>query len=113
MTIISGHVCPCCCGEALNPLELFAVLFVIGLLVVLSVRLRVKTHTVLLLIIIGVLLLALFSLGRIITTLFGTVLLLGLLLIVFAFRRWFADKLLGGGVSKSLKRYCGRVGSFH
>ena len=113
MIIISGMCVPCCCGDSLNPLELFAVLFVIGLLVVLSVRLGVRSHTVLLLIIIGVLLLALISLGRIITTLFGTVVVLGLFLIVFVFRRWFADKLLGGGVSKSLNRSCGKVGWIH
>jgi hypothetical protein len=51
--------------------------------------------------------------GKIITALLGTVVVLGLLLIVFVFRRWFADKLLGGGLSKSLNRSCGKVGWFH
>ena len=94
----------------MNPLEVFAVLFVVGLLVVLSVRLRVKSHTIILLTLIGVLLLALISMGKIITTLFGTVVVLGILLIVFVFRRNFVDKLLGRGSSKNLNRSCGKTG---
>jgi len=85
----------------LDPLELIIVLAVVGLLLVLGVRLRVKSHTILLLIIIAVLLLALIFLGIIITNLIGTVLFLGLLLIVFVFRRKFADKLQAEGASKN------------
>jgi lysylphosphatidylglycerol synthetase-like protein (DUF2156 family) len=98
---------------SLSALELLAVLSVVGLLVILGVRLRVRSHTIILLMIIGVLLLAVISLGKITMTLFGTVAVLGLLLIVFVFRRWFERKLLGGGISKSLNRSCARVGGFH
>jgi hypothetical protein len=86
---------------SLSGFDFLAVLLVIGLLIVLSVRLRVRGHTILLLIIIGVLLLALISLGKLTMTLFATVLVLGVLLIAFVFRRWFERMLLGGGYRKA------------
>ena len=80
----------------LEGIELLMVLVVIGLLIVLSVRLRVRGQTVVLLIIIGFLLLALISLGKTVMTLMGIVVVLLISLIVLVFRQWFADKLLGG-----------------
>ena len=107
MAIISESACFPVVVPSLNGFELLAVLCVIGLLMVLSVRLRVRSHTILLLVIIGLLFLALISLGRVTMTLFAAVVALLILLIVFVFRGWFESKLLRGSVSKSLNQsYC-------
>ena len=80
----------------LEILELLVVLAVIGLLMVLGVRLRVRSHTAILLIIVGLLLLALMSLGKTLMSLFGIVVVLLVSLIVLVFRQSFANRLLGG-----------------
>ena len=59
--------------------ELMLVLSVIGLLIILGVRLRIKTHTALLLLIITFLFLALISLSKLTLNLLATTVLLGIL----------------------------------
>jgi len=74
----------------ISSIELLLVLFVIGMLLVLGIRIRLRFHTVLLLTIIALLLLALISLGKITLSLFGGVMLLGtivLLFVLFSVRR--------------------------
>ena len=74
----------------ISSIELLLVLFVIGMLLVLGIRIRLRFHTVLLLTIIALLLLALISLGKITLSLLGLVMLLGtmvLLFVLFSIRR--------------------------
>ena len=67
----------------LSGIELLSVLLVVGVLLLLGARLRTRTSTAILLMIITFLLLVLVSLGKLIVALFTAALFLGVLLILF------------------------------
>jgi len=74
----------------ISSIELLIVLFVIGMLLLLGIRMRLRSHTVLLLTIIALLLLALISLGKITFSLLGVLMFLGtmvFLFVLFSIRR--------------------------
>ena len=74
----------------ISSIELLIVLFVIGMLLLLGIRKRLRSHTVLLLTIIALLLLALISLGKITFSLLGVLMFLGtmvFLFVLFSIRR--------------------------
>jgi hypothetical protein len=64
-------------------IELLSVVLVVGVLLLLGARLRTRTSTAILLMIVTFLLLVLISLGKLIVALFTAVLFLGALLILF------------------------------
>ncbi len=72
----------------ISVLELLLLVSVIGLLIILGVRLKIKVYNVLLLLIIAFLFLALVSLGKLTLNLLGASVLLGILCILFAVRRY-------------------------
>jgi hypothetical protein len=65
-------------------IELLLVLGVVGVLLLLGIRMRISHHTVLLLTIIALLFLALISLTKIMFTLLGVLVTLGMLVLLFA-----------------------------
>jgi hypothetical protein len=65
-------------------IELLLVLGVVGVLLLLGIRIRISHHTVLLLTIIALLFLALISLTKIMFTLLGVLVTLGMLVLLFA-----------------------------
>jgi Na+/phosphate symporter len=72
--------------------EIIAILLAVGVLLVLSARLRIQKNIVMLLLVIGVLFLGLMSLSKLAMNLFGAVLILGLLvalLVVIQVRRHY------------------------
>ena len=74
----------------LSGIELLSVLVVVGILLLLTIRLRTRTSNVILLLVIAILLLALISLSKLMMALFGAVVVLGIVLVlyaVFSFRR--------------------------
>ena len=66
-------------------IELLFVLCIIGILLLLGIRMRLRSHTVLLIAIITLLLLALISLSKITLTLFGILMFLVLMVLLFVF----------------------------
>jgi hypothetical protein len=65
-------------------IELLFVLGLIGMLLLLGIRMRIRYHTLLLLTIIALLFLALISLTKIMFTLLGVLVVLGMLVLLFA-----------------------------
>jgi hypothetical protein len=74
-------------GGLISAFELIVVLSVIGLLIILGVRLRIKTHTALLLFIIAFLFLALISLSKLSLNLLVATVLLGILCVGLLVRK--------------------------
>jgi len=73
----------------LNGIEILSVLIVVGLLFLLSIRIRTRISTVILTLIIALLLLTLISVGKLAMTLFGAVVFLAalvVLLVLISFR---------------------------
>jgi hypothetical protein len=74
----------------LSGFELLFVLLVVGFLFLLGVRLRTRSSTIMLVLIVGLLLVGLISLSKLTMALFGAALLLGaivVLLVLISFRR--------------------------
>lgn len=67
----------------LSGFELLSVLVVVGILLILGIRLRTKSHTTILLLIIAVLFVALISLSKLTMALFGGMLLLAGIVALF------------------------------
>lgn len=67
----------------LSGFEVLVVLLVVGMLFLLTIRLRTRTSNVILTLIIALLLLALISLGKMTMALFSATLFLGALLVLF------------------------------
>ena len=67
----------------ISSIELLFVLFVIGMLLLLGIRMRIRSHTVLLLTIIALLLLTLISLSKITFTLLGVLIFLATMVLLF------------------------------